>query len=155
MIEIEFTAAEWFRIAEVAEERAETKGFKPGWDLAEIHDRNLVGAAGEAAVSRYTGLPWYAQSKDLQTVFSHNDVGHLEVRTRNKPKQLDLGIKPYEFDKYAISQRFVLCWLKDRIITLVGWTTLGRVDREGRHSNQYGITFLDWRKMYDIETVML
>ena len=155
MIVIEFNHDEWNQIAEVAEKRVETNGFKPGWDLAEINDRNLVGAAGEAAVSRYTGLPWYARSKDLQTVFSRNDVGHLEVRTRNKPKQLDLGIKPYEFEKYPVSQRFVLCWLRERAVNLIGWTTLGRVDREGRRSNQYGITFLDWRKMYDIETVML
>ena len=154
MIDIEFTEAEWLLIEEAAQARPDAYGLKE-WTLDKTQTTNIVGAAGEAAVSRYTGLPWYARSKDLQTVFSHNDVGHLEVRTRNKPKQLDLGIKPYEFDKYPTSQKYVLCWLRDRIVTLVGWTTLGRVDREGRHSNQYGITFLDWRKMYDIETVML
>lgn len=155
MVEIQFTESEWDQIYQIAQQRAERNGFKAGWDLADVHARNVVGVAGEAAVSRFTNLPWHGRSKNFDVVFSRNDVGNLEVRTRNKPDQLDLGIKPYEFDKYPVTQRFVLCWLRNQVVTLVGWTTLGRVERHGRHNDQFQITFYDWGKMYDIHTVLL
>jgi hypothetical protein len=155
MVDVEFTETEWDQIHRIAHDRATRNGFKPGWDLADLQARNIVGVAGEAAVSRYTNLPWHGRSNSLEVVFSHNDVGNLEVRTRNKPNQLDLGIKPYEFEKYPITQKFVLCWLKEKIVTLVGWTTLGRIERHGRHNDQFEITFYDWQKLYDMETILL
>jgi len=113
--------------------------------------KDLAGAAGELAVSIYTGLPWVGRYSDY-----NHDVGDLEVRTRRTiDGELCLHDLELERKKYKPGQRFVLCRyiVGTDVVELAGWSWVATILRKGRYID--GRTFLPNSDLYEMETVLL
>jgi hypothetical protein len=118
-----FSIAEWSVIEKIATERqkiAEKRNRPPahGYNRADPLGDNILGAAGEFAVSLYTELPWRWEILEYIPP-NYPDVGtDLQARARSKTTY-DLIVHPKEEDYH----RFVLVFVSvpDRLARLMGW----------------------------------
>ena len=152
MIDYLFTDDEWDIIDEVADLRAQhgRDGYKPGFENLSLEWSWQIGTAGEAAVSRHFGLPFY-RGADYKP---GHDVGPYEVRSRPQRSQ-DLALKDYEFTRFNPHQKFILCWVTRPCVTIVGWTTVHTVKTKGKPYKQHQLTFLPWEWHQPIDNIEL
>lgn len=152
MVYITLDDEQMMRVDEVARERRDRYAeIASNYGTTRELAKDLAGAAGELAVSIYTGFQWTGRYSD----YGH-DVGDLEVRTR-RTLNGRLCLHDLELDRkqYKPGQRFVLCRyiVNTNVVELAGWSWVGTILRKGEYFD--GRTYLPNSELYDIETVLV
>ena len=150
MVVVDFTDRQWAIIHKEAKRRHDKFAHIPSnYGTTRNYHNDLVGVAGEAAVHKYTDVPWTGYGNDQAT-----DLLGLEVRTRTKPGGRLCIHDKEEADGIFVGQKFVLCWYNpDETVTIVGWTYYSQITRLGTRIN--GRTYIATSDLHETETLRL